>query len=223
MMEQIVSGRRKRMKPFEVFICHKKSSGKDYAEHLKAGLEELGYHTFLDSKDIPKLVDGHEEWVTIRDQAIKEADIFILLITAGFDLSQEVKNELRLARQIAGKRFIYFRHRDLGRKIVVDLGEERIYLGLQEQVSFESKEELLRLACGILPNGIEHKPVVVEAKPAKPVETEAVEAPLCAACQKTIVGEPHVELLAGRSYIFDSEECATTYKRLKGVYGDYLK
>jgi hypothetical protein len=31
------------LKPFDVFICHKKSSGKDFAEHLKAGLEELGY------------------------------------------------------------------------------------------------------------------------------------------------------------------------------------
>ncbi len=208
------------MKPFEVFICHKKSSGRDYAEHLKAGLEELGYHTFLDSKDIPRLVNGHEEWVTIRDQAIKEAEIFILLITPGFDISQEVKNEFRLARQLGGKRFIYFRHRDLGRKIVVDLGEERVYLGLQEQVSFESKEELLRLAYGILPKEVEKKPVFVQDKP---VMVKASEAPLCAACQKAIVGEPHVELLAGKSYTFDTDECAKTYKRLKGVYGDYLK
>jgi hypothetical protein len=35
-----------------------KSSGKDFADHLKAGLEELGYHFLLDSKDIPKMVDG---------------------------------------------------------------------------------------------------------------------------------------------------------------------
>ncbi len=208
------------MKPFDVFICHKKSSGKDYAEHLKAGLEELGYHTFLDSRDIPRLVNGHEEWVTIRDQAIIEAGIFILLITPGFDLSQEVKNEFRLARQLGGKHFIYFRHRDLGRKIVVDLGDERVYLGLQEQVSFESKEELLRLAYGILPKADEPKPVSAQTKP---TVTSEVEAPLCAACQKRIEGKPRVEVLAGKTYTFDSEECAKTYKRLKGVYGDYLK
>jgi hypothetical protein len=210
------------LKPFEVFICHKKSSGKDYAEHLKTGLEELGYHTFLDSKDIPKLINGQEEWIADRDQAIKEAGIFILLITPGFDRSEEVKNELRLARQLGGKRFIYFRHRELGRKIVVDLGEERLYLGRQEQVSFESKEELLRLAYDILPKTTEQKLVVGGAKPAEPV-LKTVESPLCATCQRKIKGKPYVELVGGKAYSFDSEECAKTYKRLKGVYGEYLK
>jgi hypothetical protein len=40
-------------KPFEVFLCYQKSSGKDYADHLKTGLEEVGLHTFEDCKDIP--------------------------------------------------------------------------------------------------------------------------------------------------------------------------
>jgi hypothetical protein len=138
------------LKPYDVFLCHKKSSGKDFADHLKAGLEELGYHSFLDSKDIPKMTDGVEEWVAIRDQALKESKYFILLITPGFELSPEVLKELKMAREFGNKRFLYFRHRDLGRKIVVDLGNEKLDLGRQEQVSFESKEELLRLAHGIL-------------------------------------------------------------------------
>ncbi len=133
-----------------MFICHKKSSGKDFAEHLKAGLEELGYHSFLDSKDIPKVTDGRLEWIEIRDQAIRESNTFILIITPGFDLSQELKNELKQARALSNKQFIYFRHRDLGRKIIVDLENEKVDLGRQEQVSFETKEELLRLAHGIL-------------------------------------------------------------------------
>lgn len=116
------------MKPFDIFVCHKKSSGKDFAEHLKAGLEELGYHTFLDSKDIPRIVDGKEEWAQIRDLAIKECKTFILVITPGFDLSSEVINELKLARQLGNKQFIYFRHRDLARRIVVDLETEKVDL-----------------------------------------------------------------------------------------------
>ena len=140
----------KNLNPFDVFICHKKSSGKDFADHLKTGLEELGYHSFLDSKDIPKFTDGKEEWIQIRDQALRESRTFILIITPGFDLSQEVRNELKLARAVGNKHFIYFRHRDLGRKIIVDLENEKVDLGRQEQVSFETKEELLRLAHGIL-------------------------------------------------------------------------
>ena len=88
------------MKPFVIFLCHKKSSGKDFADHLKAGLEELGYHSFLDSKDIPKMTDGVEEWVEIRDQALKESKYFILIITPGFDLSPEVIKELKMAKRI---------------------------------------------------------------------------------------------------------------------------
>src|SRR4030042_3487844 len=107
-------------RPFDIFLCHKKSSGKDFADHLKSGLEELGYHTFIDSKDIPKMTDGTEEWIQIRDQALSESKVFILLITPGFNLSAEVLKEIRLAREFSGKKFLYFRHRDLGRKIVLD-------------------------------------------------------------------------------------------------------
>lgn len=210
---------------FSVFICHKKSSGKDYADHLKAGLEELGYHAFLDSKDIPKLVDGREEWIQVRDRALKECHTFILIITPGFDLSQEVKNELKLARKQPDKRFIYFRHRDLGRKIIVDLDDEKVDLGRQEQVSFETKEELLRLAHGILlKSGLGKEPAKVgAAKAAKPQGVEASKpevALVCAACSKPITGKPHTEVLNGKIYNFDCDSCANTYRRLKSVYGE---
>ncbi len=93
-------------RPFDIFLCHKKSSGKDFADHLKAGLEELGYHTFLDSKDIPKMTDGMEEWIEIRDRALSECKVFILLITPGLDLSSEVLKEIKMARDIGGKKFL---------------------------------------------------------------------------------------------------------------------
>lgn len=140
-------------RPFEVFLCYKKSSGKDYADHLKTGLEELGLHTFEDCKDIPQTVDTEEGWACSRDKALEESKFFVLIMTPGFDLSREVGNEIRMARKQTNKTFVYFRHRSMGRNIVVNLGDELFDIGKLEQVSFETKEELLRLAHNILLKG----------------------------------------------------------------------
>jgi hypothetical protein len=137
-------------KPLEVFLCYKKSSGKDYADHLKSGLEEVGLHTFEDCKDIPLTVTTEEGWAKIRDQALAESKYFVLIMTHGFDLSSEVVKEIKMARKQANKTFVFFRHRSMGRKIVVNLGDEVFDISGLEQVSFESKEELLRLAINIL-------------------------------------------------------------------------
>ena len=142
----------KASRPFDVFLCYKKSSGKDYADHLKTGLEELGLHTFQDCKDIPQTVDTEEGWACDRDKALEESKFFVLIMTPGFDLSREVSNEIRMARKQINKTFVYFRHRSMGRNIVVNLGDEVLDIGKLEQVSFETKEELLRLAHNILLN-----------------------------------------------------------------------
>jgi hypothetical protein len=228
------------LKPFVIFLCHKKSSGKDFADHLKAGLEELGYHSFLDSKDIPKMTDGVEEWVAIRDQALKESKYFILLITPGFELSPEVIKELRMAREFGNKRFLYFRHRDLGRKIVVDLGNEKLDLGRQEQVSFESKEELLRLAHGILlkeghvivvaskensltPQSSPTSSIEVVNRGPKNLSADTKTTLNCDMCSKPIEGQPYVELIGNVSHNFHCKECAQTFKKFKSLYGDDFK
>jgi hypothetical protein len=217
----------KNLRAFDVFICHKKSSGKDFADHLKVGLEELGYHSFLDSKDIPRITDGKEEWIDIRDQALKESKIFILIITPGFDLSQEVKNELKLARAVGNKQFIYFRHRDLGRKIIVDLENEKVNLGRQEQVSFETKEELLRLAHGILlkrqtpppTSEIETVKPAIMKKEASTISNTKAEFN-CEMCSKPIEGQPHVEVINEKTHNFDCKECGQTFKKFKSIYGE---
>ena len=210
-------------RPFDIFLCHKKSSGKDFADHLKSGLEELGYHTFIDSKDIPKMTDGTEEWIQIRDQALSESKVFILLITPGFNLSAEVLKEIRLAREFSGKKFLYFRHRDLGRKIILDLEGKKVDLGRQEQVSFENKEELLRLAHGILllnkdlfqaPSG---QTVKTEGQKKETQDNKEV---ICAMCSKQIKEHPIVETIDNKLYSFDCPECARTFKKFRSVYGD---
>ncbi len=190
---------------------------------MKSGLEELGYHTFLDSKDIPRIVDGKEEWARIRDQAIRECKTFILLITPGFDLSSEVRNELKLARQQENKQFIYFRHRDLARKIVVDLGTEKVDLGKQEQVSFETKEELLRLAHSLLLKNQNAAPQLISKQQngTKPEETKTQnELPWnCAWCSKPLKDRPVIEQIGEKTYRFDCKECAKTFRKFKTLYG----
>lgn len=137
-------------RPFDVFLCYKKSSGKDYADHLKVGLEELGFHSFEDCKDIPRTVDTEEGWACDRDKALEESKYFVLVMTPGFNLSSEIVKEIGMARKQANKTFVFFRHRSMGRNIVVNLGDEVLDIGKLEQVSFETKEELLRLAHDIL-------------------------------------------------------------------------
>ena len=207
---------------FDVFLCHKKSTGKDYAEHLKAGLEELGYHTFLDSKDIPKMTEGQIEWIQIRDQALSESTVFILLITPGFDLSAEVLKEIRKAREIGGKNFLYFRHRDLGRKIILNLEGEKVDLGKQEQVSFENKEELLRLAHGIFLQNKElsQSPTITPRTPKTKKDKNIDKRITCTVCSKEIKGQPIVETINNRVFNFDCTECAHTFKKFKSLYGE---
>jgi hypothetical protein len=71
-------------------------------------------------------------------------------MTPGFDLSHAVANEIRMVRKQTNKVFVYFRHRSMDRKIVVNFGDEFFDIGKLEQVSFETKEELLGLAHSIL-------------------------------------------------------------------------
>jgi len=41
----------------------------------------------------------------------------------------------------------------------------------------------------------------------------------CLMCSRLIEWEPHVEVIEGKEYNFDSAECASTYKRLRSLYG----
>jgi len=135
---------------FDAFVCYKRNSGEDFAEHLKVGLEELGIHTFLDTKDIPAKFKGTDEWTTARDNALNESKNFLLIITAGFELSPEIKKELSLARKSVDKKFIYFRYCDLRPYLKIILDSEELDLGKQQQVVFETKHDLLRKAVTVL-------------------------------------------------------------------------
>lgn len=42
----------------------------------------------------------------------------------------------------------------------------------------------------------------------------------CVMCSKLIEWEPHIEIVGGKKYNFDSPGCASTYKKLKSLYGE---
>ena len=130
----------------------------------------------------------------------------------------------------------------MGRKIIVDLGNEKLDLGRQEQVSFENKEELLRLAIGILlkeggpcSSAVEEKSVQGRTKTptalspasekivANKITGEAKAKVCCEMCSKPIDGEPYIELIDELPHNFHSKDCAQTFKRFKSLYGDEFK
>ena len=85
----------------------------------------------------------------------------------------------------------------------------------------ESGEEIKRLLRGFSIKGAKHKTTWT------PFETTAKgiivrsEAELrCMNCGRLIEWEPHVEVINGKEYTFDSLECAGTYKSLKSIYGE---
>jgi KaiC/GvpD/RAD55 family RecA-like ATPase len=45
----------------------------------------------------------------------------------------------------------------------------------------------------------------------------------CMMCARQIEWEPHVEVIGGKEYSFDSPECALTYRKLKSLYGEYFE
>jgi hypothetical protein len=45
----------------------------------------------------------------------------------------------------------------------------------------------------------------------------------CVLCSKPIYWEPYEETIGGTKYQFDRKECATTYKKLKDIYGQYFE
>ena len=115
----------------------------------------------------------------------------------------------------------------MGRKIIVDLENEKVDLGRQEQVSFETKEELLRLAHGILLK-IAPSPASTLSEKVKPanvkkevtLSSQSKSDIICEMCSKPIEGKPHIEIIGEKAHNFDCKECAQTFKKLRSVFGE---
>jgi len=130
-------------KSYEVFIAYRRDTGLDFARHLKSGLEREHIPAFLDINDIPKEFKGKETWITTRNEAIEKSNKFLLIMTNGIETSRELKKEIMIARDNL-KTFILFRYHTLNPQITIVLEREKMNLSNFQQVSFDSKEDLLR-------------------------------------------------------------------------------
>jgi hypothetical protein len=128
---------------YQFFICYTRDSAEDLATHLWEGLEKRRFTAFLDLKNIPKKFRNTDEWRKIRDEALRNSEIVILIITHGFGNTDEVKNEISLAFA-EEKELMLLRHKNLDKDIIVDLEDKQINLGKYNQISFDNKHDLLR-------------------------------------------------------------------------------
>ncbi len=141
---------------YDVFICYRRDTGGDFATHLKSGLEREGKRAFLDIIDIPQKFEKTETWWQIRDNAILDSGIFLLLITYGIETSAEVQKEIAKAFKM-NKRLIFLRHHDFKPDIIIDSEGQQLNLGNFNQIVFETKEDLLRKTLQNISN--EEKPI----------------------------------------------------------------
>jgi hypothetical protein len=118
-------------------------SADDIASLLKEALKEQKISAFVDTIDIPKDYELTSKWWQFRDDAIKNCNLFLMLITAGFDRSEEIAKEIQIARE-NGKKFVVFRWSKLSPKIEIKLGNEKLSLEDFNQISFDSPGMLIR-------------------------------------------------------------------------------
>jgi len=130
---------------YDIFICYYTRSGKNFAEHLKNGLFDVGIKAFVASQDISKTVKyGTQEWRNIIDKNILEAEKFLLIMTLGYNTREEVIREYSFAID-SKKDTIYCRHNELpSSQLTIKIKNKEMNLSDIEYISFEDEEDLLR-------------------------------------------------------------------------------
>lgn len=146
MTQRVRIGRPKFQDPRKFFIIYNRDTGWDCAKHIHDGLHKLGVNTFLDTEDIEEGL-SKPEWRAQRDAAIENADVFIFIVTAGASISNEVKHELKKAREGEGKvikAFVHVHVWNIRPEHIIDIDGERIDIMKFQVSKFRSEYELLR-------------------------------------------------------------------------------
>ncbi|PJC77402.1 hypothetical protein CO010_00530 [Candidatus Shapirobacteria bacterium CG_4_8_14_3_um_filter_39_11] len=117
----------------DIFISYEKSMGKEYADHIRTVLEETGFKTFLDNRDI----EIGAEWLKKIEKAIDECSIFILILTEGVKHSDYIKFEFQRGI-VLKKRILPFKFATLSNGGIPEDMRKLQY------VEFNTKEELAR-------------------------------------------------------------------------------
>lgn len=98
-MEGLNSSEPTIQEPRKFFIIYKKDSAKTLAENIHDSLHRIGVDVFLDGRDLKEGL-SHKEWKKQIDIAIEEAQLFIYIVTFGSTTSEDVRYELRQAKNL---------------------------------------------------------------------------------------------------------------------------
>ena len=98
---------------YDYFICYFSAGATHFAEHLWKNQSRIGCKIFLDSKNLPKRMNGGEdEWSKHRDSALINSKYMIFIMTIGYNKSEEIKNELKISWK-KGIEVYYYKHNSL--------------------------------------------------------------------------------------------------------------
>jgi hypothetical protein len=156
---------------YEVFICYRQDTGDDFAFRLWSGLSVRGISTFLDSENIPKRFKGTETWWEFRNQAIRDCNVFLMIVTDGFEKSDEIRKEIALANA-EKKDFMCMMEKGLPPNVQTALLLQNVELRDLQQTPFSTPAELLR---SVLKHYNEPKPEPMEKIPSPITQPTAKE------------------------------------------------
>jgi hypothetical protein len=134
---------------WSIFISYS-SSGSKFARALKDFLRECRVNAFLDDVDIPAKYKETDEWNEIKNRAIKNCKVFLLIMTSGFNTSEKIKSELTKARTVPDKVFTFLKEEGLCSVSEIVLENEVFQIGNQQHYCFATENELLKKVYKIL-------------------------------------------------------------------------
>jgi len=127
---------------YEVFICYRQDTGDYLASRLWNGLKDRDISAFLDVEDIPKRYKGTDKWWEFRNQAIRDCNVFLMIVTDGFEMSDEIRKEIALANA-EKKDFMCTIEKGLPPNVQTTLLHQNVELRDLQQIPFSAPGELL--------------------------------------------------------------------------------
>lgn len=126
---------------YDVFIAYYLTSGGDFAKHLWDGLKENNLNPFYDKGNIA----NSEEWEKVRDNALINCKIFILLMTPGFEIRPQIKHEVKLAMEHNAQKLYCKDEKLSGEHLRMKLDDKTVLdFNKSQYFTFENCEQLFR-------------------------------------------------------------------------------
>jgi len=136
----------------KIFIAYYRMTAGDYAKHLAEGLKDFNFDAFLDVWSIPDTIINYSDgWREIRDEALESSELFILIMTRGFEKADEVLYEMQMSDANNVEKLLMKRKRLGYINLIVKFENGEEYdLSECPILSFTNQEDLLRQVLDVL-------------------------------------------------------------------------